>query len=157
MVFAFVICFCFLLFVFVICFCYMFLLFVFVICFCYLLFVFVICFCYLFLLFVFVYLFYIFFCYLFLYLFYISFVPYMMLFPKNYLGPFGRRMRVPTARVKIGFFRYTDGNFEEIGIGMEKNVVCGRSEHHVGRSGRFLVAFIGHQRFFQFSHIWYYF
>ena len=24
-----------------------------------------------------------------------------MVVPKNYLGPFGRRMRVPTARVKI--------------------------------------------------------
>ena len=102
-----------LLFVFVICFCYLFLLYVFVICFCYLflLFVFVICFCYLFLLYVFVIcflfdlitcyiVFVICFCYLYLYIF----CSLYDVVPKNYLGPFGRRMRVPTARVKIVFF-----------------------------------------------------
>ena len=58
---------------------------------------------------------------------------------------------------KDSFFRYTNGNFEEIGIGIEKNFVIGRSHPYVRRYGRSWEPFITTIRSFQFSHIWYYF
>ena len=48
-----------------------------------------------------------------------------MLFPKTILAPLVGDYASANGTSKDSFFRYTDGNFEEIGIGMEKTLFVG--------------------------------